>query len=269
MYLNKYSKRKTFAPISAKRRKVRRVKTLFLFCCFCIFVILFLWCLNKAVQYVFEHKSHWFTWTAQTLVVEAQDDYTGKQIKDFISFKENAIVSAEEAKSIQNTLQAKLPQVREVKVKRGFFSKELIVKAENHEILAKLTAGENSYLVSQTGVLFNYEQAQIPADILQIKTEKEIKGSFLPQEFVKLLKDISKSSLKELDFIEVNLEKGTYSLNFKDGSSVAMGLFDLYNDKIVVLKDIIDISQKKGIEKPYKINFNYFKHGKIYLNSQV
>ncbi len=269
MYLKKSSKRKTFAPISAKRRKARRVKVFFLLIFFSLFIILLLWGLNKGIQYVFEHKSNWFTWTAQTLVVEAQDDYTGKQIKDFISFKENAIVSADEAKSIQNTLQSKLPQVKEIKVKRGYFSKELIIKAENHEILATLIAKEKLYLVSQTGVLFNYEQAQIPSDILQIKTEKEIKGSFLPQEFVKLLKDISKNPLPDLDFIEVNLEKETYSLNFKDGSVVAMGLFDLYNDKIVVLKDIIDISQKKGIEKPYKINFNYFKHGKIYLNSQV
>ncbi|MBR4507937.1 MAG: hypothetical protein IKP23_00460 [Elusimicrobiaceae bacterium] len=269
MYLKKSSKRKTFAPISAKRRKARRVKVFFLLIFFSLFIILLLWGLNKGIQYVFEHKSNWFTWTAQTLVVEAQDDYTSKQIKDFISFKENAIVSADEAKSIQNTLQSKLPQVKEIKVKRGYFSKELIIKAENHEILATLIAKEKLYLVSQTGVLFNYEHAQIPSDILQIKTEKEIKGSFLPQEFVKLLKDISKNPLPDLDFIEVNLEKETYSLNFKDGSVVAMGLFDLYNDKIVVLKDIIDISQKKGIEKPYKINFNYFKHGKIYLNSQV
>ncbi len=269
MYLNKSSKRKTFAPISAKRRKQRRIKRIFLFFIFCIFIVLILWCVNKGIQYIFEQKSHWFTWTAKTLVIEADDDYTSSQIKDFISFKENSIISGEEAKSIQNTLQSKLPQVKDVKVKRGFFSKELIVKAQNHQILATLQAGEKSYLVSQTGVLFNYEQAQIPTDVLQVKTEKEIKYSFLPQELVKLLKDISKSSLSDLDFISVDLDKGTYTLNFKDGSVIAMGLFDLYNEKIVALKDIIDISQKKGVKGPYKINFNYFKYGKIYLNSQV
>ncbi len=269
MYLKKSSKRKSFAPISAKRRKALRIKRFFLFILFCLFIVLILWGVNKGIQYVFEHKSNWFIWTAKTLVVEAQDEYTEKQIKDFISFKENAIVSGEEVKNIQNTLQAKLPQVKEVKVKRGFFSKELIVKAENHKILATLKAGEKSYLVSQTGVLFVYEQAQIPTDILQIKTKEEIKGSFLSQELVKLLKDISKNPLKELDFIEVDLERETFTLNFKDGSVVAMGLFDLYNDKIAALEDIIDISQKKGIKGPYKINFNYFKYGKIYLNSQV
>lgn len=269
MYLKKSSKRKTFAPVSAKRRKQRRIKRIFLFCIFCIFIVFILWCVNKGIQYVFEHKSNWFIWTAKTLVVEAQDEYTEKQIKDFISFKENSVVSGEEAKSIQNTLQAKLPQVKEVKVKRGYFSKELIIKAQNHQLLATLQAGEKSYLVSQTGVLFNYEQAQIPSDILQIKTEKEIKGSFLSQEFVKLLKDISKSTLSDLDFISVDLDEETYALNLKDGSVIAMGLFDLYNDKIATLKDIIDISQKKGIKGPYKINFNYFKYGKIYLNNQV
>lgn len=269
MYFKKSSKRKTFAPVSAKRRKQRRIKRFFLFCIFCIFIILLLWCFNKGVQYVFEHKSHWFTWAAKTLVIEAQDDYTAGRIKDFINFKENIVISAEEAKNIQNTLQAKLPQVKEIKVKRGFFSKKLIVKAENHTILAIIQSGENSHFISQQGVLFNYEQAKIPAEILQVKTGKEIKGSFLPQELVKLLKDISQSNLKELDFISVDLEKGSYNLNFKDGTIVAMGLFDLYNDKIVALKDIIDISQKKGIKRPYKIDFSYFKYGKIYLNTQV
>lgn len=270
MYLQKKSsKRKTFAPISAARRKKRRIKRIFLLGVFCIFVILFLWCLNKSIQYVFEQKSHLFTWTAKKLEVKTQDEYTKKQIEDLIAFKKDSIVSTEEAKNIQNTLLAKLPQVKEVKVKRGFFSKKLVVKADNHIILAKLKAGEKPYLISQTGVLFNYEKAQIPEGILLLKTEKEIKGSFLPQELVKLLKDISKNSLKNLDFISLDLENKTYTLVFKDGTIVAMGLFDLYNEKMVALKDIIDISGKKGFKKPYKIDFNYFKYGKIYLNTQV
>ena len=269
MYFNQSSKRTNFAPINAKRRKKRRIKKIFIFCTICIFIILLLWCFNKGMQYVFEHKSQWFTWHAKKLSVQAEDEYTKKQIENLINFKEDSIISGEDAKNIQNTILAKLPQVKEVKVKRGFFAKKLSVKAENHKILAKLATGQKDYLVSQTGVLFNYDKAQIPDDILQIKTENEIKGSFLPQELVKLLKDISKSSPQGLDYILVDLQQHRLTLYLKDGTVVAIGLFDLYNEKIAVLKDIIDISQKKGLKKPYKINFNYFKYGKVYLNSQV
>ncbi|MBQ4493968.1 MAG: hypothetical protein II972_05160 [Elusimicrobiaceae bacterium] len=270
MYLQKKSsKRKTFAPVSAKRRKKRRIKRIFLFFTICVFLFLFLWCFNKAIQYVFEHKSHWFTWKAQALEVQVQDEYTKKQIEDLIAFKKDSIISGEEAKNIQNTLLAKLPQVKELKVKRGFFSKKLTITAQNHAILAIFEAGAKSYLLSQTGVLFNYDRVQITEDILKVKTGKEVKGSFLSQELVKLLKDISKNPLDNLDFISLDMDRETYTLNFKDGTIVAMGLFDLYNDKIVALKDIIDIAQKKGIKKPYKIDFSYFKNGKIYLDTQV
>ena len=270
MYLKKKSlKRKTFAPISAKRRKQRRIKALFLLFIICLFLFLLYWCLSKGFEYLFEHKSQWFTWKAKNLIVQAQDADTEQQIKDILSFKEDTLISNEDAKNLQNSLKNKLGHVQNIEVKRGFFSKKLTIKAKNYDVLAKIQVKEQPYLLSDTGVLFNYEKAPIPDDILKIKINQEIKGSFLPQELVKLLKDLSKSSLTGLDFVEINLDEQTFNLFFKDGSVVDMGLFDLYNDKIVALKDIIEVSQKRGFKKPYKIDFGYFKNGKIYLNTQV
>ena len=269
MYFKKSSKRKTFAPISAKRKKKRRIKRLFLFLIICLFLFLLFWSLNKGFQYVFEHKSEWFSWKAQRLVVVADDDYTKQQIQDLISFKADTLISSEDAKNIKNSLQLRLTQVQKVEVKRGLFSKELTVKATNHAVLAKLETKNKSYLLSENGILFNYEQAKIPSETLNVKPKEEIKSSFLPQELVELLKDVKAQDLQGLDYIEVDLEKRALTFYFKNGSIVDMGSFDLYNGKIVALKDIIDISHKKGIKEPYKIDFHYFKDGKIYLNTQV
>lgn len=270
MYLKKKpSKRKTFAPISAKRQKQRRIKIIFLFLFSCLFIFLCFLGLNKGFQYLFEHQSQWFTWKAKTFVIEADDEYTENQIKNMLSFKEGALISGEDAKNLQKTLQSKLAQVQEVQVKRGFFSTKLFIKAKNYEVLAKIQTKDKSYLLSRTGVLFNYEQAQIPSESLQVNLQEDIKGSFLSQELVKLLKDIANNSLPELEYIAVDLKQGTFNLYFKNGSFVAMGLFELYNEKIVALKDIIDIAQKKGFKKPYHIDFTYFRKGKIYLNTQV
>ncbi len=269
MYYKPSSKRKSFAPISAKKRRKRRIKNLFLLLIVCLFLILLFWSISKGFKYVFEHKSQWFTWKAKKLVIVADDDYTKEQIKDLISFKEDSLISSEDAKNIKNSLESKLVQVKQAEVKRGFFSKELTVKTKNHTVLARIEAPNKSVLLSQSGVLFTYEQAYLPSDLLEIKIKDEIKSSFLPQELVKLLKDIPTQSLQNLDYIEVDLKKRNLTLYFKSGSIVDMGLFDLYNDKIAVLKDIIDISQKRKIKEPYKINFNYFKDGKIYLNTQV
>lgn len=269
MYLKKSSKRKTFAPISAKRRKKRRIKRLFLLLIICLFLFLLFWSLSKGFKYLFEHKSQWFSWTAKTLVVEAQDDHTQKQIKDFIAFKPDTLFSSEDVKNLQNSLQNKFEQIREVKVKRGLFSKKLTVETKNYEILAIIQTTKGNFLLSTTGVLFNYEHAKTSQDTLSIKIQDEIKGSFLSQELVKLLKDLYESSLKELDFVEINLEKKNFSFRLKDGSIIDMGLFDLYNDKIAVLRDIMEVAQKKGFKKPYKIDFTYFKYGKIYLSTQV
>ena len=271
MYLQKKSsKKKTFASVSAKRRKKRRMKKIFLLLIFCLFLFLFFWCINKGLQYVFEHKSQWFAWRAKTLVLQAEDDTTFQQIKDLINFKENTLVSKEDANNLQNSIVMKLPQVKEAQVKRGFLSKKLTVKAQNHRVLANLKTNEDSsYLISETGVLFNYDKAKTDSKTLQVRVEEKIKGSFLPQELVKLLKDISNSNVKDLDFVSLDLKQEILTLHLKDGTTVAMGSFDLYNEKVGALKDIIDISQKKGFKKPYKIDFNYFKYGKIYLNTQV
>lgn len=269
MYLKKSSKRKTFAPISAKRQKKRRIKKFFLFLIICLFLFLLFWSINKGFQYVFEHKSQWFTWKAKKLVIVADDDYTKEQIKDLVSFKQDTLFSSEDVKNLQNSLKNRLDQIQEIKVKRGIFSKKLTVQSKNYEVLAKIQTTKDDFLLSTNGVLFKYEKNKIPQDILKIKIKDEIKGSFLPQELVKLLKDLYENDLKELDFVEINLEKKIFYLYLKDGSVVDMGLFDLYNDKIAVLKDIIEVSQKRGFKKPYKIDFTYFKNGKIYLNTQV
>lgn len=269
MYFKKSSKRKTFAPISAKRQKKRRIKRLFFFLIICLFLFLLLWSISKGFKYLFEHKSEWFTWKAKTIVIEADDDYTKKQIKDLISFKEDNLISSEDAKNIKNSLESRLIQVKEAEVKRGFFSKELTIKAKNHTILAKVEMADKIILLSENGVLFTYEYAQIPSEILNVKLKEKIKGSFFPQELVKLLKDIKTHSLKDLDYIEVDLDERALTFYLKNTSIVDMGSFDLYNDKIVALKDIIDVSHERKIKEPYKINFKYFKDGKIYLNTQV
>ena len=270
MYLQKKSsKRKTFAPINARKRKKLRIKRFFLAFTICLFLFLCFWSLKKGFEYIFEHKNQWFTWKAKAFVIEAEDDFTKEQIKDLLSFRENTLISGEDAKNLQNTLQTKLNQIQKVQVKRGFFSKKLYIKTKNYEVLSKLQNKDNSYLLSTTGVLFNYDRAAIPPQVLQLKTDEEIKSEFLPQELVKLLKDVSQSSLKDIAYVEVSLKKETFKLIFTDGTVVSMGSFDAYNDKILALKDIIDISQKKGIKGPYNINFNYFNKGKIYLNKQV
>ena len=269
MYYKQPSKRKTFAPVNSKRRRKRRIKRIFLLLIICLFFFLLFWSLSKGFEYLFEHKSQWFTWKAKTLVIEADDDYTKQQIQDLISFKENTLVSSEDAKNIKNSLESRLIQVQQAEVKRGFFSKELTVKTKNHSVIARVEDAKKAVLLSQNGVLFNYEKASFPSDLLKVKIKEEIKGSFLPQELVKLLKDINAQTLSELDYIEVDSDKRTFTLYFKNGSIVDMGSFDLYNDKVVALKDIMNISHKKGIKEPYKINFNYFKDGKIYLNTQV
>jgi|GEM_PF-3381419 hypothetical protein len=269
MYLRKSSKRKTFAPISAKRQKRRRIKRFFLFLIICLFLFLLFWSINKGFQYIFEHKSHWFAWKAKKLVVVADDDYTKQQIQDLISFKEDTLISSEDAKNIKNSVQLRLNQVQKVDVKRGFFSKELTVKTTNHTVLAKVETKNKSFLLSESGILFNYEQAKIPSESLKVKLKEEIRSSFLLQELVELLKDVKAQDLQDLDYIDTDLEKKTLTFYLKNGSIVDIGSFDLYNGKIVALKDIIDISHKKGIKEPYRINFKYFEDGKIYLNTQV
>ena len=270
MYLKKKSsKRKTFAPISAKRQKKRRIKRFFLLFMVCLFLFLCFWSISKGFEYVFEHKNQWFSWKAKSFVIKADDEYTQQQIQDLLSFKEDSVISAEDAENLQSILKTKLIQLQTAQVKRGFFSKKLYIKTKNYDILAKVDTKDKSYLLSTTGVLFNYDKAKVPENILRIQTEEEIKGEFLSQELVKLVKDIAKSSMKNFDFMQVNPKKETFSFYLKDGSVVDMGLFDLYNDKIAVLKDIMDVADKKGFKKPYKIDFGYFKNGKIYLSSQV
>ena len=237
MYLRKSSKRKTFAPISAKRQKRRRIKRLFLFFIICLFLFLLFWSINKGFQYIFEHKSEWFSWKARKLVVVADDDYTKQQIQDLISFKEDTLISNEDTKNIKNSVQLRLNQVQKVNVKRGFFSKELKIETTNHTVLAKVETKNKSFLLSESGILFVYEQAKIPSKILNVKLKEEIKISFLPQELVELLKDLKSQDLQKLDYIDVDLENKVFVLYLKNGSIVDMGSFDLYNGKIVALKD--------------------------------
>lgn len=266
MLLRKKKGARRFAPIRGKREKALRIKRMFFALSACVVVLAFFFVLGKAADMLFDAKSRpqWLQWHVKKVNISAEDETLSEEILKYVTFKQGDAVSYLDCSALEEMLQDNMKELKKVSVWRNYFNGDLNIKIKKHEPFARIKTEKKNYLAAENGLIFNEEKSPRDDSLLEIKTLGEIKGEFLPKEFVELVKAVKNETDLAVEEFTVDLGRSSFGLKL-EGASADMGGLKGGAEKIKVLKRIIAESSRRGFKEPFEINFNYFGDGKVYL----
>ncbi|WP_428065586.1 cell division protein FtsQ/DivIB [Candidatus Proelusimicrobium volucris] len=255
-----------FAPIRGKREKALRIKRIILVLSAFAVIFAVFFVLNKAADMIFDAKSRpqWLQWHVKKINVGGEDGAIAEEVKKYITFKEGDAISYSDCSALEGLLEDNLKELKKVSVWRNYFTGDLNVKIKKHEPFGRIETENKNYLFAENGLIFNDDKSPRYEALLKIKTEGEIKGEFLSKEFVELVKAVKGETDLSVEEFTVNMDKQSFGLTLK-GAYADMGGLKDGAGKIKVLERVMAESARRGFKEPFKIDFNYFNDGKIYL----
>lgn len=266
MYTRKKNVKKRFTPIRGKRQKELKLKRFFLGIIALVLIMGLLFAFYKAAGMFFnaERRPDWLEWHIKKINITGENGYLAEEVKKYISYEEGDMLTHSDVVALEDFLAANLKDLKEVCIHRNFFNGNLNVKIKRHTPYARLKAPGKNYLIEEGGLVFGDDESAEYKELFSISLTEQIKGELLPKELVELIKALKTADALDLEEILVDMESSSFTLKLKNVQA-DMGGFRSGPDKIKYLKKVLSESEKRDFEKPFKIDFNYFKDGKIYL----
>ena len=209
-FLNKNRKRK-FAPVNKRYARKQKLKK--------IAVLLTLLVLAEGAFLCWRESKNWLdntklppflTWTIKTINISAPTETLQNEIQkqlDLKHIKVNIPFSHKQAKNLELILNKNIEQIKSIKVKRKFFTKELLIITEKHTPLAYITTPKDSFFLSDEGIIFQDNEIKKDGGFLNISLNAKIKSENLSKELVQCIKAVKDTSLRKSDTLTLDLDR--------------------------------------------------------------
>ena len=266
-FLNKNRKRK-FAPVNKRYARKQKLKK--------IAVLLTLLVLAEGAFLCWREGKNWLdntklppflTWSIKTINISAPTKTLQNEIQkqlDLKHIKVNIPFSHKQAKNLELTLNKNIEQIKSIKVKRKFFTKELLIITEKHTPLAYITTPKDSFFLSDEGIIFQDDEIKKEGGFLNISLNAKIKSENLSKELVQCIKAVKDTSLRKSDTLTLDFAEQTINFETFFGP-VKLKDFNEVKEQISVLTKILETAKQKDFTQPFFVDFTYFDKGKVYL----
>lgn len=207
------------------------------------------------------------TWQIKTVNVVAPTEKLKVQIEKEVKNKNLNLdipLSSEEAKNLEIYLNENIKYIKNIKVSRKFFTKELLIVAEKFTPFAQISTQKDNFFITEDGQIFQDDDPQNKEGFLNVYLNAKIESEILAKELVQFIKEIGKTSLRDANDISVNLNDQTAEFKTKFGL-VKLKDFKGVKKQLSALTEIFKISLGKNFTLPYYVDFTYFNKGKVYL----
>ena len=192
MYLLNKNKKRKFAPVNRRYARKVKFKRIALFLTLLVLAEGALLCWREGKNYWDNLKlPPYLAWSIKTITVTAPSKNLKEEIDNQLAvkrIKENIPFSNKEAKDLELSLNENIGQVKSIKVKRKLFTKELLIVAQKHTPLAYITMPENSFFISDEGIIFQDDEAKKEGGFLNISLNGKIESENLSKELVQCIK---------------------------------------------------------------------------------
>lgn len=207
------------------------------------------------------------TWQVKTINIVAPTENLKTQLeKEIKKQKINLDVpfSNKDAVALEDYLNENIKYVKNIKVSRKFFTKELLITAEKFTPFARISTPQDNFFVTEDGIIFKDDDPQNKGGFLNLYLNAKIESEILAKELVQFIKEIKITSLRNTNNVTLNINEQTAEFNTKFGP-VKLKNFKEVKKQLSVLTEIFKISQGKNFNLPYYVDFTYFNKGKVYL----
>lgn len=174
--------------------------------------------------------------------------------------------SVEDSLAFRKDIVASYPMLKDVTVKRDLLNGILKVSASHRTPIAKFKTGDGltKYIDSDCTIYMDENP-----DLLQPVPFVEIIGT-IPEKLSKEFIDLLEASLKlnkELDFafLTFNLNNNTVDMHMPDGCIIDFGPAANLKQKAQKASQIITYAKEHNFSHPYRLNFQFYEHGKVFL----
>jgi len=225
----------------------------------------------KAAQYVSNLRKNGFnSWQFQTVEIKGLPPEDLASVAAAVPFKPGQNVTRPDADALAKNLADKFPYLKNISVKRGFFSGKLRVSAsERTPAAALVTTNARQMLVDGDGVIYPAPR-EAPFGSLPLVAITAVQGENPPEkvgkEFVQLVNTLN-AFQKELDFtsITVDADGAGARVILKDLTAINFGGPENLAKKAKLASKILEYSKARGVKPPFEIDFSYYSYGKVYI----
>ena len=207
------------------------------------------------------------TWQIKTVNIIAPTENLKKEIDQQIKNKKLNLdipLSSEDAKNLETYLNENVKYIKNIKVSRKFFTKELLIVAEKFTPFAQISTPQDQFFLTEDGQIFQDADPQNKGGFLNVYLNAKIESEILAKELVQFIKEIGGTSLRETNNISINIDDQTAEFKTKFGP-VKLKNFKEAKRQLSALTEIFKISLGKNFTLPYYVDFTYFNKGKVYL----
>lgn len=268
MYLLKKTKKKTFAPINRRYIRQQKIKKIAIFLTFLVFA-------EGAFLFRQEGKDLWdklnlahrFDWQVKQINIIAPTEHIKTEIAKITKEQQIEIgthLTAQDAYDLANTLKENIKEAKTIKVKRKFFTKELLIESEKFTPFVQINTPQDTFFMTEDGLIFKDAEELQKGGFFNISLNAKIESEILAKELVQFIKEIKNTSLRKTDVLTIDLKGQSAQFDTNYGP-VKLGNFKEVKKQLSVLTEILQIAKNKKFTLPCFVDFTYYDKGKIYL----
>ena len=263
-----FKRKKTFTPINRRYIRQQKVKRIAIFLTLVVIAeMAFLFRQQGKEIWDKLNITHRFDWQVKQINIVAPTDYLKTEIAKITKEQQIDIgthLTAKEANNLETVLKDNIKEAKSVKVKRKFFTKELLIESEKFTPFAQITTPQDTFFMTEDGWIFQDSEEQQKGVFLNVFLNAKIESETLAKELVQFIKEIKNTSLRTTDVLTIDLTGQNAQFETKFGP-VKLGNFKEVKQQLSVLAEILKIAKNKKFTVPCLVDFTYYDNGKVYL----
>ncbi len=264
MYIYKQTPKRRCGSVRARNKKAALFKRVFLLIVFAAIIFGSYKGVKKISELSFNRPA-WTKWTLKKTDISGAEGDLKYEINKYIPFNEGDIITSADTNVMEEMISSAMSQLDSVKVRRNFFNRHLKVSVKRKEALGKISDGAHTWYLAADAKVFKDEALPSYATLISARTNSKINSEIMPDEIVKLFRELNDSKNIKIKEASLDLNKKTLNLELEDGSLINMGDWKDAAGKAALYEDVTEQARKNNMKAPYQLNFKYFTDGKIYL----
>jgi len=268
MHLFKKTKKTNFAPISRRYIRQQRIKKIAIFLTVLVFAeAAFLLRQEGKELWNKINLAHRFDWQVKQISIVAPTEYIKTEIAKITQEQQIEVgthLTFKDAENLENTLKENIKEAKTIKVRRKFFTKELLIESEKFTPFVQITTPQDTYLMTEEGFVFKDQEELQKGGFFNISLNAKIESEILAKELVQFIKEIKNTSLRTTDVLTIDFAGQSAQFD-TDFGPVKLGNFKEVKKQLSVLTEILQIAKNKKFTLPYFVDFTYYGKGKVYL----
>ena len=259
--LKKKPSKKHLAPVRGRKARAVLVKKI-------LFAVLIIALFGLAAAGFSKLSAVFFAanWRLKEVKISGGDAGARYEVYKYVGFETGDAVTARDAANLQAMLKVNIKQISEVKVRRGFFDKELKITIKKQPPVARIIRESGAFYLAPAGIFFTDAEFKEIRALLPVYLKDKTNSDFLPQELVELIQALAALKDPRITAAAVDMDAKVFFVQADGEAAFAdMGGFEAWGRKLKTLARIMQSAREKKLKQPYDINFKYFEDGKIYL----